>query len=69
MPKGPNTPKQNPIARYFQETIGELRKVSWPTREETLRLAAVVLAVLVVSAIFLGTIDYLLSQLFLLLLA
>jgi preprotein translocase subunit SecE len=43
--------------------MGELRKVSWPTPEETTRLAVVVIIVMAIASIFLGSIDILLSQL------
>ena len=49
--KAENQP--NPIARYLRETRGELRKVTWPTREEAWRLTAIVLAVTLASAVFL----------------
>ena len=37
--------------------MGELRKVSWPTRDEALNLTWIVIVVLVGMAIFLGLID------------
>ena len=46
----------NPIVRYFRETRGELRKVTWPTREEAWRLTLVVIAVSAAMAVFLGVI-------------
>jgi preprotein translocase subunit SecE len=46
--------KQNAIQRFTRETVGELRKVSWPTRQEAWQLTVVVLVVLVIMAIFLG---------------
>lgn len=46
----------NPIVRYFRETRGELRKVTWPTREEAWRLTLIVLGVTAAMAIFLGVI-------------
>lgn len=46
----------NPIVRFFRETRGELRKVTWPTREESWRLTLIVLGVTAVTAIFLGVI-------------
>jgi preprotein translocase subunit SecE len=49
--------KQNAIQRYFGETAGELRKVSWPTRQEAVQLTIIVLAVMVVMGIFLGLMD------------
>jgi preprotein translocase subunit SecE len=44
------------MVRYFRETRGELRKVTWPTREEAWRLTLIVLAVSAAMAIFLGVI-------------
>jgi preprotein translocase subunit SecE len=49
--------KNNPIVHFYRETVGELRKVSWPTRDEALNLTWIVIVVLVGMAIFLGTID------------
>jgi preprotein translocase subunit SecE len=57
------------IQRYFQETISELRKVSWPTRKEAIRLTEIVIIVIFVMAIFLGGLDYLYSKIFGLILA
>lgn len=48
----------NPIIRYFQDTADELRKVSWPTREQTIRLTIIVLATTLAAAAFLGLLDY-----------
>jgi preprotein translocase subunit SecE len=63
MPKTQISNKSNPIAQYFRETVGELRKVTWPTREETIRLSILVLIVLILASMFLGGLDILLSQL------
>lgn len=38
-------PQENVIVRTVRETQSELRKVVWPTREETIRLTVVVLAI------------------------
>ena len=46
----------NAIQRFWRETVGELRKVSWPTRPEAINLTIIVLIVLVVMSIFLGVI-------------
>jgi preprotein translocase subunit SecE len=51
------TNQPSTIARFYRETVGELRKVSWPTREEAIRLTGIVLFVLVIMAILLGLID------------
>lgn len=46
----------NAIVRYFRETRGEMRKVTWPTREEAWRLTLIVLGVTAAMAVFLGVI-------------
>jgi len=50
---------ENAIQRYFRETIGELRKVNWPTWPEARRLTGLVLLVMLVVGVFLATVDYL----------
>ena len=56
--------KENAIVRYIKETRAELRKVTWPSREEAVNLTAIVVAVTAAMAAFLGVIDYLFSKLF-----
>ena len=63
MAKVQTVKEPNAIVRFYRETVGELKKVVWPTREEALRLTWIVLVVITVSAIVLGTFDYLFSQL------
>jgi preprotein translocase subunit SecE len=53
----------NAIQRFWRETIGELRKVTWPTTQEALNLTKIVLIVLVAMAILLGILDYAFSWL------
>ncbi len=50
--------KQSGIQRYFNETAGELRKVSWPTWPEARQLTILVIVVMVVIGLFLGLVDY-----------
>ena len=47
----------NKIGRFVRETVGELRKVSWPTRQEATNLTAIVLVVMVFMALFLWLVD------------
>jgi preprotein translocase subunit SecE len=54
----------NAVVRYFRETRVELGKVSWPTRKEALNLTAIVLAVTTGMAIFLGSMDYVFTKIF-----
>ncbi len=49
--------RENAVQRFFRETIGELRKVSWPTRQEATNLTIVVIVVMVAVAMFLWLID------------
>ena len=46
----------NGVKLFFRETIGELRKVSWPTRKEALNLTWIVLLVIGAMTIYLGVI-------------
>ena len=55
--------KENAIQRYFRETTGELRKVSWPTWPEARRLTVLVLMVMVVMGLFLASVDALAKEL------
>jgi preprotein translocase subunit SecE len=52
------------VQRFFQETIGELRKVSWPTRQEAIRLTQIVIIVIFIMAIFLGGLDLIYARIF-----
>ncbi len=47
----------NPILRYIRETRAELAKVTWPSREEGIRLTIIVLIVTAVSSVFLWAVD------------
>lgn len=60
--------RQNFIQRFFRETVGELRKVSWPTRREAVNLTRIVLIVIAVLGAFFGILDILFSQFFALIL-
>jgi len=61
--------RQLGIIRYLRETRAELRKVTWPTRDEALRLTYIVLGVTVAFAVFLGMLDWVFTQIFQLLLS
>lgn len=45
------------IGKFINETRGELRKVSWPTRREARNLTFVVIVIMVLMAAFLGGLD------------
>ena len=56
--------RENFIARYIRETIGELRKVSWPTWQEAKNLTIIVLIVIGSMSLLLGMFDILFAYLF-----
>ena len=49
--------QDNVIVRTFRETRSELRKVVWPTREETIRLTVVVIVISLIIGLLLFTSD------------
>ncbi|MDE2939907.1 MAG: preprotein translocase subunit SecE [Chloroflexota bacterium] len=49
---------------FLQEVISELRKSVWPSKEETARLTAIVIALAVVVGFFLGGLDRVFAELF-----
>jgi len=49
--------REGRLARFWRETVGELRKVSWPSRQEATNLTIIVLIVMAVMSIFLFTVD------------
>lgn len=51
------------IFRFFGEVVSELKKVTWPTRQETMRLTLLVIAVSVVIGVALGGLDLLFTRL------
>lgn len=45
------------LRRWYRDTMGELRKVSWPTRREAQSLTVVVVIVMALMAAVLGSLD------------
>jgi preprotein translocase subunit SecE len=54
--------KPNFFQRYTRETVGELRKVAWPTTREAWNLTKIVLIVLAAMSLILGLLDILFEQ-------
>ena len=48
---------KNSLAGYFTGAIEEIRKVTWPTKNQAIRLTAIVLGFCVFMALLLGVID------------
>jgi preprotein translocase subunit SecE len=53
----------SPVA-FLRETVSELRKSVWPSREETARLTVVVIALAVAAGFFLGGLDRIFTETF-----
>jgi len=51
----------NRLARWWRETVGELRKVTWPTPQDAWRLTKIVLVVMVLMSLVLGLLDFVFS--------
>ncbi len=51
------------LQRFWRETIGELRKVTWPTPEEAWKMTRIVLLVMITMAAVLGSLDFGFSRL------
>ena len=54
----------NRVAGYLRDVRSELDKVTWPTRQETLRLTQIVLGTTIVSGLVLGVISLIFTELF-----
>jgi preprotein translocase subunit SecE len=54
--------KQNAIQRFVRETTGELRKVSWPSREEATHLTVIVVITMIFMGAFLSLVSGLSSR-------
>ena len=59
----PVVKKPNKIQKWWRETVGELRKVTWPTKEEALKMTKIVTIVVLATAAFLGIVDFIFSRL------
>ncbi|MBI5599827.1 MAG: preprotein translocase subunit SecE [Deltaproteobacteria bacterium] len=49
------------VKEYYSEARNELKKVTWPTRQQTLNATWVVILISVVIGVFLGVVDFALS--------
>lgn len=47
--------------QYLKDSRSELKKVAWPSKEETTKHTLIVIGVSLFMAIFLGAVDYLLN--------
>ena len=54
---GSSPTRQAPRLQFFRETIAELKKVVWPTREQATRLTVLVIIISFVVGVLLGVVD------------
>jgi len=52
----------NKIIRFFKESFGELKKVTWPSQDEVASSTKVVLVSTILIALALGLVDYLIFR-------
>lgn len=52
----------NFIKNYIQEVTQELKKVSWPGKEQTINKTVLVIVVSLIVAVYIGGIDFILKQ-------
>jgi len=64
-----STKKPNRIVRWWRETMGELRKVTWPTPQEAWRLTKVTIVVMLLMSAILGVLDFVFTRLIALILS
>jgi preprotein translocase subunit SecE len=50
------------IRRYIQESYSELKKVTWPTREQVRNLTVLVFAISAVMGLFIAAWDFLFTE-------
>lgn len=53
----------NKIKDYLHEVKVEVKKVEWPTRQETLKYTAIVVGISLFVAVFLGGLDFIFTNL------
>jgi len=51
------------ITTFLKEVRLEMKKVNWPTREETIRYTLIVIGISVGVAVFLGGLDFIVTTL------
>jgi len=54
--------KDNAVKKYLRSSFEELSKVTWPTKNQAVRLTMIVLGFCLVIAIVLGAVDFGLNE-------
>lgn len=50
------------LIQYFKDVRGEMRHVSWPTKRQGIIYTALVIAISLVVALYLGALDFIFSR-------
>lgn len=56
--------KENAVTNYVKQSFQELSKVTWPTKNQAIRLTVIVLVFCLIAALILAAIDFGFSELF-----
>jgi len=49
--------------KFFNEVKAELKQVTWPTKQETIRLTVIVIVICLVIGAYIGLLDLILTKL------
>jgi preprotein translocase subunit SecE len=49
--------RRTSLPTFYRQVVAELRKVVWPTRQETMQTTLVIIVVVIVLSLLLGLID------------
>lgn len=52
-----NVQKQSKVTKFFKDYKSEFKKIVWPSKEDTLRMSAVVLVSIVVASVAVFLLD------------
>jgi preprotein translocase subunit SecE len=50
------------LIKYFRDTAGELKQVSWPTQKQAMLYTALVIGISILVSMFVGAFDKLFSE-------
>lgn len=50
------------VITFFSEVKSELTKVTWPTRNEVVRLTLIVISVSAIIGVYVGSLDYVFTR-------
>jgi len=56
--------KGNIVSTYIRNSFEELTKITWPTKNQAIRLTIIVLVMCIIIAFVLGIIDYIFMSLY-----